>query len=114
MRLTLSQSRGSLGTAAWGGLILEPYQLLPLQRIEELPEPRMLIADDMGLGKTSHAGFILSRFLQRRRAQVQHGEGPTHRRQRRQATQANQCDGFGIYAVGEIRTARLIVPGTSL
>lgn len=67
-RLTLAQGRGSLGTAAWGRLILEPYQLVPLQRIERLPEPRLLIADDMGLGKTSEAGLILSRLLQRRRA----------------------------------------------
>ena len=67
-RLTLSHGRGHLGTAAWGRLVLEPYQLVPLQRIEQLPEPRLLIADDMGLGKTSEAGLILSRLLQRRRA----------------------------------------------
>src|SRR2546427_527941 len=35
-RLTLAQGRGSLGTAAWGRLILEPYQLVPLKRIEQL------------------------------------------------------------------------------
>lgn len=67
-RLTLAQGRGSLGTAAWGRLVLEPYQLVPLQRIEQLPEPRLLIADDVGLGKTSEAGLIISRLLQRRRA----------------------------------------------
>ena len=67
-RLTLAQGRGSLGTASWGRLVLEPYQLVPLQRIEQLPEPRLLIADDMGPGKTSEAGLILSRLLQRRRA----------------------------------------------
>jgi hypothetical protein len=67
-RLTLAHGRGSLGTAAWGRMVLEPYQLVPLQRIEQLPEPRLLIADDVGLGKTSEAGLILSRLLQRRRA----------------------------------------------
>ncbi|PZR94652.1 MAG: hypothetical protein DLM67_12200 [Candidatus Nephthysia bennettiae] len=67
-RLTLAQGRGSVGTAAWGRLILEPYQLVPLKRIEQLPEPRLLIADDMGLGKTSEAGLILSRLTQKRRA----------------------------------------------
>ena len=67
-RLTLAQGRGHLGTAPWGRLTLEPYQLVPLQRIDQLPEPRLLIADDMGLGKTSEAGLILSRLLHRRRA----------------------------------------------
>lgn len=67
-RLTLAQGRGSLGTAPWGRLVLELYQLTPLQRIEQLPEPRLLIADDTGLGKTSEAGLIISRLLQRRRA----------------------------------------------
>lgn len=41
---------------------------MPLQRIERLPFPRLLIADDTGLGKTAEAGLILSRLLQRRRA----------------------------------------------
>src|SRR5574341_627753 len=52
-RLTLSHGRGNLASADWGRLILEPYQLVPLQRIEHLPFPRLLIADDTGLGKTA-------------------------------------------------------------
>lgn len=67
-RLTLSHGRGNLASADWGRLILEPYQLVPLQRIESLPFPRILIADDTGLGKTAEAGLILFRLLQRRRA----------------------------------------------
>jgi hypothetical protein len=31
---------------------------VPLQRIERLPFPRLLIADDTGLGKTAEAGLI--------------------------------------------------------
>lgn len=67
-RLTLSHGRGNLASVDWGRLILEPYQLVPLQRIENLPFPRLLIADDTGLGKTAEAGLILFRLLQRRRA----------------------------------------------
>lgn len=67
-RLTLAHSRGNLASADWGRLILEPYQMVPLQRIENLPFPRILIADDTGLGKTAEAGLILFRLLQRRRA----------------------------------------------
>ncbi len=67
-RLTLSHGRGNLASVDWGRLILEPYQLVPLQRIERLPFPRLLIADDTGLGKTAEAGLILFRLLQRRRA----------------------------------------------
>src|SRR4051812_20903837 len=48
-RLTLSQGRGHLGAADWGRLVLEPYQLVPLQRIERLPSPRLMLADDTGL-----------------------------------------------------------------
>src|SRR5229473_3606241 len=36
-RFTLSHSRGNLASVDWGRLILEPYQLEPLQRIEQLP-----------------------------------------------------------------------------
>src|SRR5438128_11776958 len=32
-RFTLSHSRGNLASVDWGRLILEPYQLVPLQRI---------------------------------------------------------------------------------
>lgn len=67
-RFTLSHSRGNLASVDWGRLILEPYQLVPLQRIENLPFPRMLLADDTGLGKTAEAGLILFRLMQRRRA----------------------------------------------
>lgn len=67
-RLTLAHGRGHLAAVDWGRLILEPYQLVPLQRIERLPFPRLLIADDTGLGKTAEAGLILFRLLQRRRA----------------------------------------------
>jgi len=67
-RLTLTQGRGSLASVDWGRLILEPYQLVPLQRIENLPFPRLMLADDTGLGKTAEAGLILFRLLQRRRA----------------------------------------------
>lgn len=67
-RLTLSHGRGHLGAVDWGRLILEPYQLIPLRRIENLPFPRLLLADDTGLGKTAEAGLILFRLLQRRRA----------------------------------------------
>lgn len=67
-RLTLAHGRGHLASVDWGRLILEPYQLVPLQRIERLPFPRLLIADDTGLGKTAEAGLILFRLLQRRRA----------------------------------------------
>jgi len=52
-RLTLAHGRGSLVSVDWGRLILEPYQLVPLQRIESLPFPRLLLADDTGLGKTT-------------------------------------------------------------
>ncbi|MGB4952045.1 MAG: hypothetical protein WBO55_15565, partial [Rhizobiaceae bacterium] len=68
-RLTLSHGRGNLSSVDWGRLILEPYQLVPLQRIENLPFPRLLIADDTGLGKTAEAGLILFRLMQRRRAE---------------------------------------------
>lgn len=68
-RLTLSQGRGHLGAVDWGRLILEPYQLVPLRRIETLPFPRLMLADDTGLGKTAEAGLILFRLLQRRRAE---------------------------------------------
>jgi len=67
-RLTLSHGRGNLAAVDWGRLILEPYQLVPLQRIENLPFARLLIADDTGLGKTAEAGLILFRLLQKRRA----------------------------------------------
>ncbi len=67
-RLTLSHGRGHLGAVDWGRLVLEPYQLVPLRRIENLPFPRLLLADDTGLGKTAEAGLILFRLLQRRRA----------------------------------------------
>ena len=67
-RLTLSHARGHLGAVDWGRLVLEPYQLVPLRRIENLPFPRLLLADDTGLGKTAEAGLILFRLLQRRRA----------------------------------------------
>src|SRR5262245_33570388 len=62
-RLTLSHGRSNLSSVDWGRLILEPYQLVPLQRIEQLPFPRLLIADDTGLGKTAEAGLILFRLL---------------------------------------------------
>lgn len=68
-RLTLSHGRGNLSSVDWGRLILEPYQLVPLQRVENLPFPRLLIADDTGLGKTAEAGLILFRLMQRRRAE---------------------------------------------
>lgn len=67
-RLTLSHGPGHLGAVDWGRLVLEPYQLVPLRRIENLPFPRLLLADDTGLGKTAEAGLILFRLLQRRRA----------------------------------------------
>ncbi len=67
-RFTLSHSRGNLASVDWGRLVLEPYQLEPLQRIEEFPFPRLLIADDTGLGKTAEAGLILFRLMQKRRA----------------------------------------------
>jgi superfamily II DNA or RNA helicase len=68
-RLTLSHGRGHLGSVDWGRLILEPYQLVPLRRIENLPFPRLMLADDTGLGKTAEAGLILFRLMQRRRAE---------------------------------------------
>src|SRR5260370_8170940 len=68
-RFTLSHSRGNLASVDWGRLILEPYQLEPLQRIERLPFPRLLLADDVGLGKTAEAGLILFRLMQKRRAE---------------------------------------------
>ena len=34
-RLTLAHGRGNLASADWGRLILEPYQLVPLRRIEK-------------------------------------------------------------------------------
>ncbi len=68
-RLTTTQGYGDLGPVDWGRLILEPYQLAPLRRIEQLPFPRLLLADDTGLGKTAEAGMILFRLMQRRRAE---------------------------------------------
>ncbi len=68
-RLTLSHGRWHLGSVDWGRLVLEPYQLVPLRRIESLPFPRLMLADDTGLGKTAEAGMILFRLLQRRRAE---------------------------------------------
>jgi len=68
-RLTLAHGRGSLASVDWGRLILEPYQLVPLRRIENLPLPRLLIADDTGLGKTAEAGLVLFRLMQKRRAE---------------------------------------------
>lgn len=68
-RLTLSHGRGHLASVDWGRLILEPYQLVPLRRIENLPFPRLMLADDTGLGKTAEAGLILFRLMQRRRAE---------------------------------------------
>lgn len=67
-RFTLSHTRGNLASVDWGRLVLEPYQLEPLQRIENLPFPRLLLADDTGLGKTAEAGLILFRLMQKRRA----------------------------------------------
>jgi len=67
-RFTLSHARGNLASVDWGRLVLEPYQLEPLRKIEELPFPRLLIGDDTGLGKTAEAGLILSRLMQKRRA----------------------------------------------
>lgn len=67
-RLTLSHSRGHLASVDWGRLVLEPYQMAPLRRIETLPFPRLMLADDTGLGKTAEAGLILFRLMQRRRA----------------------------------------------
>jgi ERCC4-related helicase len=68
-RLTLAHGKGSLASVDWGRLILEPYQLVPLRRIENLPLPRLLIADDTGLGKTAEAGLVLFRLMQKRRAE---------------------------------------------
>lgn len=68
-RLTLSHGLGHLASVDWGRLILEPYQLVPLRRIENLPFPRLMLADDTGLGKTAEAGLILFRLMQRRRAE---------------------------------------------
>jgi SNF2 family DNA or RNA helicase len=67
-RLTLSHGKGNLSSVDWGRLILEPYQLVPLQRIKNLPFPRILIGDDTGLGKTAEAGLIPYRLMQKRRA----------------------------------------------
>ncbi|MBI4613295.1 MAG: DEAD/DEAH box helicase family protein [Planctomycetes bacterium] len=67
-RLTLSHGRGNLAAVDWGRLVLEPYQLVPLLRMERLPFPRLLLADDTGLGKTAEAGLILFRLIQKRRA----------------------------------------------
>lgn len=67
-RFTLAHSRGNLASVDWGRLVLEPYQLEPLQHIEQLPFPRLLLADDTGLGKTAEAGLIVSRLMQKRRA----------------------------------------------
>jgi SNF2 family DNA or RNA helicase len=68
-RLTLSHGRGHLASVDWGRLILEPFQLVPLRRIENLPFSRLMLADDTGLGKTAEAGLILFRLMQRRRAE---------------------------------------------
>ena len=67
-RLTLVHGWGFLGGVSWGRLVVEPYQLVPLRRLEGLADPRLLIADDTGLGKTAEAGIILTRLLQRRQA----------------------------------------------
>src|SRR5262249_23743441 len=50
-----------------GRLQLEPYQLVPLFRVLEMPRPRLLLADGVGLGKTIQAGLIAAELMARRR-----------------------------------------------
>ena len=51
-----------------GRVRIEPYQLVPLMRVLELPRPRLLLADGVGLGKTVEAGLIATELIARRRA----------------------------------------------
>lgn len=58
----------ALVAAQPGRLTIEPYQLVPLMRVLELPRPRLLLADDVGLGKTIQAGLIVAELIARRQA----------------------------------------------
>jgi hypothetical protein len=64
-RLTLSHGRRHLASVGRGRLISEPYQLVPMQLIENLLFPTLILANNAGLGKTAEAGAILFHQLQR-------------------------------------------------
>ena len=51
-----------------GRLRVEPYQLVPLLRMLDLPRPRLLLADDVGLGKTIEACLVMAGLMARRAA----------------------------------------------
>ncbi len=59
---------GDQPVAEPGRVQIEPYQLVPLMRVLELPRPRLLLADGVGLGKTVEAGLIICELIVRRRA----------------------------------------------
>ncbi|HVC60599.1 MAG TPA: helicase-related protein [Acetobacteraceae bacterium] len=51
-----------------GRVAIEPFQLVPLMRVLEMPRARLLLADGVGLGKTIQAGLIATELIARRRA----------------------------------------------
>ena len=57
----------AVGTSV-GRLRAEPYQLVPLLRMLDLPRPRLLLADDVGLGKTIEACIVMAGLMARRQA----------------------------------------------
>ncbi|MDR3661311.1 MAG: DISARM system SNF2-like helicase DrmD, partial [Mycobacterium sp.] len=52
------------------GVVVEAYQLEPLQRALNSPRTNLLLADDVGLGKTIEAGLVLQELFLRHRART--------------------------------------------
>lgn len=48
-----------------GRISPESYQFVPVEKLMELPRPRLLIADDVGLGKTIEAGICIMELMAR-------------------------------------------------